>query len=75
MIFRHFPVKEPLHSSSRLIIQLSPDSNGLYYCQASNKYGKAVSSLYVDVKAGEYLCDLTSVLAGHHSHESRWSGL
>ncbi|XP_053090031.1 cell adhesion molecule 1-like isoform X2 [Pangasianodon hypophthalmus] len=46
---RHFPVKEPLSSSanSRQIIQLTPDSNGVYYCVVSNQYGKAVGSLYV----------------------------
>ncbi|MCJ8732839.1 hypothetical protein PDJAM_G00215810, partial [Pangasius djambal] len=47
--FRHSPVKEPLSSgvNSRQIIQLTPDSNGLYYCVVSNQYGKAVGSLYV----------------------------
>ncbi|KAB5513562.1 hypothetical protein PHYPO_G00249050 [Pangasianodon hypophthalmus] len=48
---RHFPVKEPLSrgANSRQIIQLIPDSNGLYYCVVSNQYGKAVGSLYVHV--------------------------
>ncbi|MCJ8750261.1 hypothetical protein PDJAM_G00260490 [Pangasius djambal] len=46
---KHSPVKEPLSSgvNSRQIIQLTPDSNGLYYCVVSNQYGKAVGSLYV----------------------------
>ncbi|KAF4070173.1 hypothetical protein AMELA_G00296220 [Ameiurus melas] len=49
---RHFPVKEPLSRgvNNRLIIQMTPASNGLYYCVASNQYGEAVGSLYVDVK-------------------------
>ncbi|KAB5513391.1 hypothetical protein PHYPO_G00249390 [Pangasianodon hypophthalmus] len=52
---RHFPVKEPLSSgaNSRQIIQLTPDSNGVYYCVVSNQYGKAVGSLYVHVTSTE----------------------
>ncbi|XP_047012110.1 nectin-4 isoform X2 [Ictalurus punctatus] len=48
---RHFPVNEPLSRgvNNRLIIQMTPDSNGLYYCVASNQYGESVGSLYVDV--------------------------
>ncbi|XP_058247453.1 cell adhesion molecule 1-like isoform X2 [Hemibagrus wyckioides] len=49
---RYFPVNDTLSSgvNSRLIIQLNPDSNGLYYCVASNQYGKSVGSLYMHVK-------------------------
>ncbi|XP_053482587.1 nectin-1-like [Ictalurus furcatus] len=48
---RHFPVKEPLFRgvNNRLIIQTTPDRNGLYYCVASNQYGESVGSLYVHV--------------------------
>ncbi|KAK3543898.1 hypothetical protein QTP70_030846, partial [Hemibagrus guttatus] len=48
---RYFPVNETLSSgvNSRLIIQLTPDSNDFYYCVASNQYGNAVGSLYMHV--------------------------
>ncbi|XP_053089834.1 nectin-3 [Pangasianodon hypophthalmus] len=49
---RHFPGKELL-SSSVNSCQLTPDSNGLYYCVVSNQYGKAVGSLYVHVASTE----------------------
>ncbi|KAF4086817.1 hypothetical protein AMELA_G00088720 [Ameiurus melas] len=40
---RHFPVKEPLSRgvNNRLIIQMTPASNGLYYCVVSNQYGSS----------------------------------
>ncbi|KAK3544021.1 hypothetical protein QTP70_034278, partial [Hemibagrus guttatus] len=42
---RYFPVNEPLSSvNSRLIIQLTHGSNGLYYCVASNQYGNALQN-------------------------------
>ncbi|XP_058248514.1 hemicentin-2-like [Hemibagrus wyckioides] len=49
---RYFPVKKTLSSgvNSRLMIQLTPDSNGLYYCEASNQYGKSVGSFYLFFK-------------------------
>ncbi|KAG7330883.1 hypothetical protein KOW79_004852 [Hemibagrus wyckioides] len=47
---RYFPDTLSRGVNSRLIIQLNPDSNGLYYCVASNQYGKSVGSLYMHVK-------------------------
>ncbi|XP_060733372.1 nectin-3-like [Tachysurus vachellii] len=49
---RYFPVKETLSSgvNSRLIVQLTPGSNGPYYCLVSNQYGEAVGSLYMHVQ-------------------------
>ncbi|XP_060732960.1 nectin-4-like isoform X5 [Tachysurus vachellii] len=49
---RYFPVNETLSSggNSSLIVQLTPDSNGPYYCVASNQYGEAVGSFYMHVK-------------------------
>ncbi|XP_060732957.1 nectin-4-like isoform X2 [Tachysurus vachellii] len=49
---RYFPVNETLSSgvNSSLIVPLIPDSNGPYYCLASNQYGEAVGSLYMHVK-------------------------
>ncbi|XP_060732944.1 nectin-3-like [Tachysurus vachellii] len=46
---RYFPVSETLSSgvNSSLIVQLTPDSNGHYYCVASNQYGEAVGSFYM----------------------------
>ncbi|XP_027018380.2 nectin-3-like [Tachysurus fulvidraco] len=46
---RSFPVNETLSSgvNSSLIVQLTPDSNGHYYCVASNQYGEAVGYLYM----------------------------
>ncbi|KAF5881002.1 nectin-3-like isoform X2 [Clarias magur] len=49
---RHFPVKEPLSSGvdgNKLIVQVTPDSNSLYYCVISNQHGEAVCSLSVHV--------------------------
>ncbi|KAF4086815.1 hypothetical protein AMELA_G00088690 [Ameiurus melas] len=48
---RHFPVKEPLSRgvNNTQIILLKPDRKGLYYCVASNQYGEAVGSFYMDV--------------------------
>ncbi|KAF5886888.1 nectin-3-like isoform X1, partial [Clarias magur] len=49
---RHFPVKEPLFNGvngNKLIVQVTPDSNGLYYCVISNQHGEAVCSLTVHV--------------------------
>ncbi|XP_053352953.1 nectin-3 [Clarias gariepinus] len=49
---RLFPVKEPLFTgvnSNKLIVQLTPDSNGLYYCVVSNQHGAALGSLSVHV--------------------------
>ncbi|XP_058248515.1 nectin-1-like [Hemibagrus wyckioides] len=48
---RYFPVNETLSSSvdSRLIIPLTPGSNRLYYCVASNQHGTAVGSLYLHI--------------------------
>ncbi|XP_047671381.1 cell adhesion molecule 1-like isoform X1 [Tachysurus fulvidraco] len=49
---RYFPVNETLSIgvNSKLIVPLTPDSNGPYYCLASNQYGEAVGSLYMHVK-------------------------
>ncbi|KAK2849750.1 hypothetical protein Q7C36_008533 [Tachysurus vachellii] len=49
---RYFPVKETLSSgvNSRLIVQLTPGSNGPYYCLVSNQYGEAVGSFYMHVQ-------------------------
>ncbi|KAK2849770.1 hypothetical protein Q7C36_008553 [Tachysurus vachellii] len=46
---RYFPVNETLSSgvNSSLIVLLTPDSNGPYYCVASNQYGEAVGSFYM----------------------------
>ncbi|XP_060732965.1 nectin-4-like [Tachysurus vachellii] len=46
---RYFPVNETLSSgvNSSLIVPLTPDSNGPYYCVASNQYGEAVGSFYI----------------------------
>ncbi|XP_047671377.1 nectin-4-like [Tachysurus fulvidraco] len=46
---RSFPVNETLSSgvNSSLIVQLTTDSNGHYYCVVSNQYGEAVGYLYM----------------------------
>ncbi|XP_060732950.1 nectin-3-like isoform X2 [Tachysurus vachellii] len=48
---RYFPVNKTLSSGvNSLIVQLTPGSNGPYYCLVSNQYGEAVGSLYMYVK-------------------------
>ncbi|XP_062862394.1 nectin-3 isoform X2 [Trichomycterus rosablanca] len=44
---RHFPVAETLTSGSSLFVNRTSESNGLYYCVASNQYGSGVASLNV----------------------------
>lgn len=41
----------PVYEGNRLIIpNMTPELNGLYICNASNKYGSALGSLYINVR-------------------------
>lgn len=44
----------PYYEGNKLPVpNLTPDFNGLYICNASNKYGSVLGSLYVNVHTGE----------------------
>ncbi|XP_026999305.1 nectin-3-like isoform X2 [Tachysurus fulvidraco] len=48
---RFFPLSKTRSSGvNRLVVPLTPGSNGPYYCVASNQYGEAVGSLYMHVE-------------------------
>ncbi|TSL54364.1 Nectin-3-like protein [Bagarius yarrelli] len=73
---RRFPVQEPLSTgiNSTLNNQLTPDSNGFYYCVVSNQHGDAVGSLNVQVKPYESMIEWFNPLYWDHTL-AWWRGL